>query len=85
MPPRGSDGRFVREEERLNIDLDIFTILKYLIVLAAIFPWCNIKVKTEILKTFDTSCLACECSANEFPIHECSPCIYLANETGKLG
>ena len=38
MPARGADGRFVREEG-LNINIGIFTIIKYLIVLAAIFPW----------------------------------------------
>ena len=38
MPPRGADGRFVGEEG-LNINISIFTILKYLITFAAIFPW----------------------------------------------
>ena len=38
MPPRGPDGRFVRKEV-LNINISIFTILKYLIAFAAIFPW----------------------------------------------
>ena len=72
MPPRGPDGSFVREEG-LNINIGIFTILKYLIVLAAIFPWYKLIEKTEILKIFDTSCPACERSTNEYPIHECSP------------
>ena len=35
MPARGADGRFVREEG-LNINIGIFTIIKYLIVLAYI-------------------------------------------------
>ena len=38
MPARGPDGRFVREEG-LNFNISIFTILKYLIIFAAIFPW----------------------------------------------
>ena len=83
MPPRGPDGRIVREEG-LNINIGIFTIIKYLIVLAAIFPWYKLIEKTEILKIFDNSCPTCECS-NECPIHECSPCICLTNATGKLG
>ena len=83
MPARGPDGRFVREEG-LNFNISIFTILKYLIIFAAIFPWCKLIEKTEILKIFDNSCSACECS-NECPIHECSPCVCLTNATGKLG
>ena len=35
MPARGADGRFVREEG-LNINIGIFTIIKYLIVFSAI-------------------------------------------------
>ena len=38
MPARGPDGRFVRDEG-LNFNISIFTILKYLIVYAAIFQW----------------------------------------------
>ena len=37
MPARGADERFVREEG-LNFNISIFTILKYLIAFAAIFP-----------------------------------------------
>ena len=83
MPARGPDGRFVKEEG-LNINIGIFTIIKYLIVLAAIFPCYKLIEKTEILKIFDNSCPTCECS-NECPIHECSPCICLTNATGNLG
>ncbi len=41
MPPRGPNGRFVREDRKqgLNINISIFTILKYLIAFAAIFQW----------------------------------------------
>ena len=53
MPARGADGRFVREEG-ININIGIFTILKYLIVLAAIFQWYKLIEKTEILNIFDT-------------------------------
>ena len=86
MPSRGPDGRFVREEG-LNINIGIFMILKYLIVLAAIFLWYKLIEKTEILKIFDTYCPACECSANECPIHEFFPCIFicLTNATGSFG
>ena len=38
MPPRGADERFVREEW-LNINIGIFTIIKYLTVLVSIFSW----------------------------------------------
>ena len=48
MPARGADGRFVREEG-LNFNISIFTILKYLIAFAAIFPWYKLIEKTEIL------------------------------------
>ena len=58
MPARGADGRFVRDEG-LNFNISIFTILKYLIVFAAIFPWYKLIEKTEILKIFDMSCPAC--------------------------
>jgi len=46
MPPRGADGRFVGEEG-LNINISIFTILKYLLLL----PYSHYKLieKTEIL------------------------------------
>ena len=77
MLSREPDGRFVREE-RLNINIGIFIITKYLIVFAVIFPWHKLIEKTEILKIFDTSCPACECS-NECPISECSPCILHGN------
>jgi len=50
MPARGPDGRFVREEG-LNINIGIFTIIKYLILLAAIFPWYKLIEKTENLNT----------------------------------
>ena len=82
MPARGADGRFVREEG-LNFNISIFTILKYLIAFAAIFPWYKLIEKTDILKRFDNSCPARECS-NEYPIHECSPCICLTNVTGSF-
>ena len=55
MPTRGPDGRLVREEG-LNFNISIFTILKYLIIFAAIFPWYKLIEKTEILKIFDMSC-----------------------------
>ena len=58
MPARGADGRFVREEG-LNFNISIFTILKYLKVFAAIFPWYKLIEKTEILKIFDMSFPAC--------------------------
>ena len=54
MPARGADGRFVRDEG-LNFNISIFTILKYLIVFAAIFPWYKLIEKTEILNIFYTS------------------------------
>jgi len=40
MQFRGSNGRFVREdrEEGLNINIDIFTILKYIIAFSSFFP-----------------------------------------------
>ena len=73
MPARGPDGRFVRDEG-LNFNISIFTILKYLIVFAAIFPWYKLIEKTEILNIFDTSCPPCT---------ECPPCFCpLANSTG---
>ena len=73
MPARGADGRFVREEG-LNINIGIFTIIKYLIVLAAIFPWYKLIEKTEILKIFDMPFPSCV---------ECSPCLFpLSNQTG---
>ena len=53
MPARGADGRFVREEG-ININIGIFTILKYLIVLAAIFQWYKLIEKTEILPLVQT-------------------------------
>ena len=79
MPPRGPDGRFVREEG-LNINISIFTILKYLIAFAAIFPWYKLIEKTEILKIFDMSCPT---------FIECSPCLCplsysTGNPTGRL-
>ena len=49
MPARGPDGKFVRDEG-LNFNISIFTILKYLIFFAAIFPWYKLIEKTEILK-----------------------------------
>ena len=64
MHPRGIDEKIFREEG-LNINISIFTILKYLIVFAAIFPWYNLIEKTEILNIFDTSCP---------PYTECPPC-----------
>ena len=73
MPARGPDGRFVRDEG-LNFNISIFTILKYLIVFAAIFPWYKLIEKTEILNIFDISCPPCK---------ECPPCFCpLANSTG---
>ena len=56
MLVRGVDGRFVREDrkESLNINIGIFTILKYLIVLAAIFQWYKLIEKTEILPLVQT-------------------------------
>ena len=73
MPAGGPDGRFVRDEG-LNFNISIFTILKYLIVFAAIFPWYKLIEKTEILNIFDTSCPPCM---------ECPPCFCpLANSTG---
>ena len=57
MPNREVDGRFVREEG-LNINISIFTILKYLIALSAIFPGYKLIEKTEILNIYDTSCPA---------------------------
>ena len=73
MPARGPDGRFVRDEG-LNFNISIFTILKYLIVFAAIFPWYKLIEKTEILKIFDMPYPSCI---------ECSPCLCpLANSTG---
>ena len=79
MPARGPDGRFVRDEG-LNFNISIFTILKYLIVFAAIFPWYKLIEKTEILNIFDTSCPPCT---------ECPPCFCplpnsIGNPTGKL-
>ena len=62
MPTRRPNGRFDREEG-LNINISIFTILKYLIALAAIFPGYKLIEKTEILNIYDTSCPAWnECS-----------------------
>ena len=58
MLTRRHNGRFVREEGS-NINIGIFTFLKYLIVLATIFPWYKLIEKTEILKIFDMSCPAC--------------------------
>ena len=58
MSKRGPDGRFVREEG-LNINISNFTILKYLIAFAEIFPWYKLIEKTEILNIFDTSCPVC--------------------------
>ena len=57
MPPRGPDGRFVKEEG-LNFNISIFTILKYLIIFAVLLPWYKLIEKTEILKIFDMSCPA---------------------------
>ena len=82
MLNRGLDERFIREEG-LNINIDNFTIIKYIIVLASIFALFKLFEKIEILN-IDISCPARECS-NECPIHECSPCICLVNATGKLG
>ena len=65
MPPKGEDGKFVREEG-LNINISIFTILKYLIVFAAIFPYYKLIEKTYILKIFDSTCPAWT---------ECPPCL----------
>ena len=48
MPARGPDGRFVRDEG-LNFNISIFTILKYLIVFAAIFPWYKLIEKQKSL------------------------------------
>ena len=76
MLPKGPDGGFVREnrEEGLNINISIFTFLKYLISFIAIFPWYKLIEKTEVLKIFDTSCPA---------IIEFHPCLCpLANSTG---
>ena len=73
MPARGPDGRFVRDEG-LNFNISIFTILKYLIVFAAIFPWYKLIEKTEIINIFDTAYPPCT---------ESSPCLYqLQNSTG---
>ena len=73
MPVRGPDGRFIRDEG-LNFNISLFTILKYLIAFAAIFPWYKLIEKTEILNIFDTSCPPCT---------ECPPCFCpLANSTG---
>ena len=79
MPPRGLDGRFVREEG-LNINISIFTILKYLIAFAAIFPWYKLIEKTEILNIFDTSCPPC----TENPPCFCPLPNSTGNPTGKL-
>ena len=65
MPPRGPCRRFVREEG-LNINISIFTIIKYLIAFARIFPWYKLIEKTEILKIFDIFCPA---------YIECTPCL----------
>ena len=48
MLTRRPNGRFDREEG-LNINISIFTILKYLIALAAIFPGYKLIEKTEII------------------------------------
>jgi len=63
MPTRRPNGRFDREEG-LNINISIFTILKYLIAFAAIFPGYKLIEKTEILNIYDTSCP----SWNECPL-----------------
>ena len=47
----GEDGRLVREEG-LNINISIFTILKYLIAFATIFPLYKLVEKAEILNIF---------------------------------
>ena len=47
MLPRGPDGSFFREEG-LNINIRIFTIIKYLIALVSIIPWYKLIEKTEI-------------------------------------
>ena len=78
MPARGADGRFVREEG-LNFNISIFTILKYLIAFAAIFPWYKLIEKTEILKIFDMSCPAC----TEWPPCSCPLENPIGTPTGK--
>ena len=55
MPTRRPNRRFDREEG-LNINISIFTILKYLIALSAIFPGYKLIEKTEILNIYDASC-----------------------------
>ena len=78
MPPRGPNGRFVREdrEEELNINIIIFSFLKYLIAFVAIFPWYKLIEKTEILNIFDISCP----TINECSLYFCP----LANSSGSL-
>ena len=78
MPARGPDGRFVRDEG-LNFNISIFTILKYLIVFAAIFPWYKLIEKTEILNIFDTSCPPCRNVLHAFAHYQIQPETQLEN------
>ena len=53
MPKRGSDGKFIKEEENFDLSLPHpFTIIKYLIIFIVAFPWYKFITKTVLLDLF---------------------------------
>ena len=74
MPKRGSDGKFIKEEENFDLSLPHpFTIIKYLIIFRVAFPWYKFITKTDLLDLFYNKVVDCP-QCPQCPKLDCSSC-----------